>query len=143
MSATNGKPDDASRWVTLAELGAERRTADGLLPDGSPTIGSWLSLLRALLCRDGVEQMRADAEHAVQTLAAGSFWRGAATVQARVEPARCHLALSDIDAARTLLREADEILARRPGLGVFTEQANDLRTDLPRPELHPPRVCPP
>jgi LuxR family transcriptional regulator, maltose regulon positive regulatory protein len=51
-------------------------------------------------------------------------------VQARIELARCHLALSDYAAARTLLQEADEILRRRPGLGVFVRQAQDLRAEL-------------
>ena len=51
-------------------------------------------------------------------------------VQVRIELARCHLALSDTAAARTLLREADEILRRRPSLGVFGEQARDLRAEL-------------
>ena len=53
-------------------------------------------------------------------------------VQARVELARCHLALSDVAAARTLLHEADEVLRRRPGLGVFAQQASDLRSELSR-----------
>jgi hypothetical protein len=52
-------------------------------------------------------------------------------VQARIELARCHLALADFTAARTLLREADEILARRPRLGVFVQQAKDLRAERP------------
>jgi LuxR family transcriptional regulator, maltose regulon positive regulatory protein len=50
-------------------------------------------------------------------------------VQARIELARCHLALADFTAARTLLREADEILTRRPRLGVFVQQAKDLRAE--------------
>ena len=53
-------------------------------------------------------------------------------VQARIELARCYLALFDAGAARTLLREADEILVRRPGLGVFVRQAADLRAELSR-----------
>jgi LuxR family maltose regulon positive regulatory protein len=51
-------------------------------------------------------------------------------VQARIELARCHLALRDLAAARTLLQEADQILTRRPGLGVFVQQAKDLRAEL-------------
>jgi LuxR family maltose regulon positive regulatory protein len=53
-------------------------------------------------------------------------------VQVRLELARCHLALLDTAAARTQLREADEILRRRPGLGVFVRQAKDLRAELAR-----------
>ena len=51
-------------------------------------------------------------------------------VQARIELARCYLALFDVAAARILLHEIDEILLRRPGLGVFAEQADSLRADL-------------
>jgi LuxR family maltose regulon positive regulatory protein len=51
-------------------------------------------------------------------------------VQARIELARCHLALSDLAAARVLLRETSEILMRRPGLGDFARQAEDLRAQL-------------
>jgi LuxR family maltose regulon positive regulatory protein len=53
-------------------------------------------------------------------------------VQARIELARCHLALSDIAAARILLQEITEILTRRPGLGAFAGQAADLRAELSR-----------
>jgi LuxR family maltose regulon positive regulatory protein len=246
FSAVTGKPAEADRWAKAAERGA----AVASLPDGSASIEPWLALLRALLCRDGVDRMRADAELAVSTIAPGGFWRstpvaclgmahlmaghldradllfedtvaeyqagGGATdacialaerallainrgawdeagqhlaeawsvvrathledypvitivyavaarvalheddrerareeltraqrlrpgltyalpflaVQARIELARCHLALSDVAAARTLLREADEVLSRRPGLGVFARQARELRAEL-------------
>jgi LuxR family maltose regulon positive regulatory protein len=246
LSAMTGKPGEAERRAGVAEQGA----AVASLPDGSPSIEPWLALLRALLCRDGVEQMRVDAELAVSTMAAGSFWRTAATlylalahlmagdpdradvlfqdaaaggraggattgtcvalaersllaiargawdrgerhlseawalardanledyshvtivhaaaarialhkgnrpramaeltraqrlrpaltyalphlaVQARIELARCHLALSDVAAAQVLLREVTEVLTLRPGLGVFARQADDLRAEL-------------
>ena len=245
MSAVTGKPGQAELWAEVAERGAAAS-----LPDGSPTIEPWLALLRALLCRRGVDQMRADAELAARTLGAGSFWRTAATlylgvahlmagdadradvlfqdaaaagqaggasigacvalaersllaigrgaweaaerhlsqarslardanledyppvtilhaaaarialhqhdrpraiaeltraqrlrpgltyalpylaVQARIELARCHLALADVAAARILLQEAEEVLTRHPGLGVFAGQAGDLRAEL-------------
>jgi LuxR family maltose regulon positive regulatory protein len=246
VSAVTGKAVDADRWAKIAE----RATVVARLPDGSPSIEPWLALIRALLCRDGAEQMRADAEFATTAMAAGSFWRatpillvgmahlmagdpGCADVffedaaaeaqatggttdacvahaersllavakgdwelgerhlsearsvareahledypplvimyaaaarialhkgdqararaeltraqrlrpaltyalphlaaQARVELARCHIALADFAAARTLLREIEEILTRRPGLGVFAAQAEDLRAEL-------------
>ena len=244
--AVTGKPVDADRWAKVAGRGAVLARP----PDGSPSIEPWLALLRALLCRDGVDRMRADAELATRTIAAGSFWRatpvlllamaqlmtgdpdradllfedaaaggmaaGGTTdvcvalaersllaitrgswdlaerylaearsvarqahledyppitilhaaaarialhqadrpraraeltraqglrpaltyalpylaVQARTELARCHLALSDVAAARTLLQEVDQVLLRRPGLGVFVRQAEDLRAQL-------------
>jgi LuxR family transcriptional regulator, maltose regulon positive regulatory protein len=51
-------------------------------------------------------------------------------VQARIELAKCHLALADFTATRTLLREVDDVLRRRPGLGAFARQAEDLRAQL-------------
>jgi len=248
LSAVTGKATDADRWAKTAERGA----AVARLPDGSLSIEPWLALIRALLCQQGPEQMRADAELAASTIAAGSFWRatpillrgmahliagevdradvffedavaearaaGGATdacvalaersllamasgaqdvagrhlaearavarqanledyppvtimyavaarlalhgadrprarseltraqrirpaltyalphlaVQARLELARCHLALADAAAARILLREVDEILIRRPGLGAFARHAEDLRAELSR-----------
>jgi LuxR family maltose regulon positive regulatory protein len=246
LSAVTGKAVDADRWAKTAERGA----SVARLPDGSLSIEPWLALIRALLCHEGPEQMRADAEFAASTIAAGSFWRatpillrgmahlmegeegradvffedaadeagaaGGATdacvalaersllamargawdlgerhlaearsvarkanledyppvtimyavaarlalhdaerprarleltraqrlrpalsyalphlaVQARLELARCHLALADSAAARILLREIDEILIRRPGLGAFVRHAEDLRAEL-------------
>ncbi len=248
ISALTGKPDEAERWAEAAEQAA----AVASLPDGSASIEPWLALMRALMCRDGAEQMRADAELAARTMAAGSFWRNSATlylgmahlmtgdagradvlfedaaaagrpggpavgacvalaqrsllaiagrdwaaagrhlsqaralardakladyppitilhavaarialhdadrpravaeltraqrlrpaltyavphlaVQARIELARCHLALADIAAARILLQEVTELLTRRPDLGVFAGQAADLRAELSR-----------
>ena len=248
ISALTGKPGEAERWAEAAG----RAAAVASLPDGSASIEPWLALMRALMCRDGAEQMRADAELATGTLAAGSFWRNSASlylgmahlmtgdtgradvlfedvaaggrpggsavgacvalaqrsllaiagrdweaaerhlsqarslareanladyppitilhavaarialheadrpralaeltraqrlrpaltyavphlaVQARIELARCYLALSDIAAARILLQEVTEVLTRRPGLGVFAGQAADLRAELSR-----------
>jgi LuxR family transcriptional regulator, maltose regulon positive regulatory protein len=51
-------------------------------------------------------------------------------VQARIELARVHLALVDLAAARTLMREVDELLRRRPDLGTLTGQAQALRAQL-------------
>jgi LuxR family maltose regulon positive regulatory protein len=246
ISALTGKAGEAERWAEAAE----RAAAVASLPDGSASIQPWLALMRALMCRDGAEQMRADAELAAGTMAAGSFWWNSVTlylgmahlmagdtgradvlfedvasgghpggpavgicvalaqrsllaiargdwkaagrhlsqarslareanladyppitivhavaarialheadrpralaeltraqrlrpaltyavphlaVQARIELARCYLALSDIAAARILLREATEVLTRRPGLGIFAGQAADLRVEL-------------
>ena len=53
-------------------------------------------------------------------------------VQARTELARVHLALGDLTGARTLMREAGDILRRRPGLGAFARQAEDLHAELAR-----------
>jgi LuxR family maltose regulon positive regulatory protein len=51
-------------------------------------------------------------------------------LQARIELARVYLALADLAAARTLMREIDELLRRRPGMGILEDQAEELRTQL-------------
>ena len=51
-------------------------------------------------------------------------------VQARIELARVHFALADLAGARTLMREVDELLRRRPGLGTLAGQARVLRARL-------------
>jgi LuxR family transcriptional regulator, maltose regulon positive regulatory protein len=49
-------------------------------------------------------------------------------VQARLELACAQLALTDAAGAGTVLREVDELLLRRPHLGVLGQQAGQLRT---------------
>jgi LuxR family maltose regulon positive regulatory protein len=51
-------------------------------------------------------------------------------VQARIELIRVHIALADLAGARTLIREVDELLRRRPGLGNLAGQAQALRAQL-------------
>ena len=51
-------------------------------------------------------------------------------VQARIELARVHFALADLEGARTLMREVDELLRRRPDLGTLAREAETLRARL-------------
>ena len=51
-------------------------------------------------------------------------------VQAHIELIRVHLELADLAGARTLMREVDELLARRPGLGILAGEARTLRARL-------------
>jgi LuxR family maltose regulon positive regulatory protein len=51
-------------------------------------------------------------------------------VQVRVELVRVHLALADLTGARTLMREIDELLKRRPDLGTLAGEAEALRARL-------------
>jgi LuxR family transcriptional regulator, maltose regulon positive regulatory protein len=51
-------------------------------------------------------------------------------IQFRVELIRVHLALSDLAGARTLMREVDELLKRRPGMGILVGEADKLRAQL-------------
>jgi len=53
-------------------------------------------------------------------------------VQARIELARVYLALADLAGARTLLREVDGLLRRRPDLGTLAAEARALQAELAR-----------
>ena len=248
LAALTARPVDAERWADVVD---RRQDGAAARPD-DPAAEAWAAVLRALLCRRGVEQMLADAEEAVCGLAAlnivtpvavllrgiarvlsGDLAEGDAAfqdvagmgeesgspedfavalcerslvamargewdaaevlagqargvlrrarleqsfatplvcaahartalhrrdvpaarrelvsaqrgrpeltyalpylaVQARIELARVHLALADAEGARTLLREIDEVLRRRPGLGTLADEARALRDQLSR-----------
>jgi LuxR family maltose regulon positive regulatory protein len=51
-------------------------------------------------------------------------------VAARLELARAYLALADAGGARTMLREIDVLLRRRPNLGRLTDEVQELRSSL-------------
>ena len=76
IQALTGHPADAERWADAAE----RASFDGTMPDGSPSIASWLALLRSLLCRGGVAQMAKDARNALEGLSNGSQLRATAAL---------------------------------------------------------------
>jgi LuxR family maltose regulon positive regulatory protein len=65
-----GRPEEAERWLALAD------GADSALPlsDGSATIAPWVATLRAHMMGDGVDHALADANLALEQLAATSGW---------------------------------------------------------------------
>ena len=69
FSALTGKPVDAERWADAVD---RWQYGDPARP-GDPSAEAWAALLRAILCRRGTGQMRADADEAVRGFAAGSF----------------------------------------------------------------------
>jgi LuxR family transcriptional regulator, maltose regulon positive regulatory protein len=242
VAAERGRPAEAERWADMVDLW---QYGDATPPD-DPAIEGWAAALRAILCRRGIGQMRADADEAAQKFAAadivapeaavcqgiasilsgdldggdaylehavslaeevgayetlsdalgersllamalGEWTRAEAlagqarnvlrrvgmetlldcavharaamhhgdaaavrqqlvsaqrlrpvatyavphiAVQARVELTRVHLALADMAGARTLMREIDDLLKHRPGLGTLVGEAETLRTQL-------------
>jgi LuxR family transcriptional regulator, maltose regulon positive regulatory protein len=65
----------------------------------------WMALLRALLCRDGVDQMRADARAALAGLAAGSPWSATALLLEGV----ADVLAGEADRADPILADAVEV----------------------------------
>ena len=60
-----GRPAEAERWADVVD---RWQSGDAARPD-DPAAEAWAALLRACLCRHGVEQMRADADEAVRRCA--------------------------------------------------------------------------
>jgi LuxR family maltose regulon positive regulatory protein len=130
--------------VALAErsilaIGRRQWSEAELLVERARSIarGAWLeeyvtsALLYAVAARVAIH--RGEPARALQDLAQTQRLRPKLTyalsflaVQTRLELARAYVALSDIAAARTVLREADEVLRRRPDLGILRRQTGEL-----------------
>jgi LuxR family transcriptional regulator, maltose regulon positive regulatory protein len=103
------------------------------------TAGVAESFATPLICavRARVHLHRGDVPAARQELVSAQRLRPLLTytvpylaVQARIELAHAHLSLADLAGARTLAREIDDLLNRRPGLGILVDEAAALRDQL-------------
>jgi LuxR family transcriptional regulator, maltose regulon positive regulatory protein len=65
LAAQVGRSDDAERWADAVD---RWESGDGNRP-GHP-VAAWAAVLRAILCRHGIMQMRVDADQAVRRFAA-------------------------------------------------------------------------
>jgi LuxR family maltose regulon positive regulatory protein len=119
-------------WGLAGDLAGQARTA---LHQG----GSEESYVTPLVCaaQARVDMHRGDVAAARQQLTDAQRLRPVLTyifphlaVQARIELARVHLALADAAGARTLMREIDGMLKRRPDLGTLIGDAQALRVRL-------------
>jgi LuxR family transcriptional regulator, maltose regulon positive regulatory protein len=97
----SGHPAEAERLAAVAERGS----AEGPLVDGSATIEPWVATLRAALCRHGVEQMRADAQRAIELAHEWSFWQSSASLFLGIS----FVLSGDSDRADELLADAAEV----------------------------------
>ena len=117
----------------------QAETFAGQAPDVLRAAGVEESFATPLVCpvRARVHLHRGDAPAARQELVSAQRLRPLLTyavpylaVQARIELAHAHLTLGDTAGARTLMREIDELLTRRPGLGTLAVQAQTLKAQL-------------
>ncbi len=107
-----GRPTEGARW----ERAAARSTATPELPDGSASIEPWIAALRAYTCPDGIEQMLADCELALDQLGPEGWWRPTAQVAAGL----AHGFLGDGEHAGAALELAIELSA---AAGAFEESS--------------------
>jgi LuxR family maltose regulon positive regulatory protein len=85
---------------------------------------------RVALHRGDVPATRQELMHALRLRPLMTYAHPHWAVQARIELTRVQLALGDLAGARTIMREIDDLLRRRPGLGTLVGQAETLRTQL-------------
>jgi LuxR family maltose regulon positive regulatory protein len=126
LAIANGGWDLAERHLSQARSLARKARIEDYPP---------ITILYAVAARIALHQndrprARAELTRAQRLRPALTYALPYLAVQARIVLARCHLTLFDSAAARTLLQEADQVLTRRPGLGVFVQQAKDLRAEL-------------
>lgn len=103
VHALRGRPDDTERWA----LAVDSSDYEGTMPDGSVSLRPWAALVRALLCRHGVDQMRIDAELAIEELSPQSPWLPVAMMIHAVAV----LLAGDVETAEPLLERAGEVAA--------------------------------
>jgi LuxR family transcriptional regulator, maltose regulon positive regulatory protein len=126
LAMTRGDWQQAEALAQRAAAGARRAWLERY------PVGALLRAVTARLAihRGDVARARDDLALA-ERLTAGLTWAlPHLAVQVRLELARNYLALTDAAAARTVLREVDDLLARRPRLGILGDQAAALRAQL-------------
>jgi LuxR family maltose regulon positive regulatory protein len=121
-----------SEWSRAQALAGRARTAlrQARIEDSYATPLVCAVQARAAMHRGDVPAARQELVSAQRLRSLLTYALPQLAVQARIELARVHLALADLAGARTLMREVDELLRRRPGLGTLADEAQALRAQL-------------
>ena len=121
VAASVGEPVGAQRWAAVAD-----ESSYELMPThGGASFGSSRSMLRAMMCADGPEQMMADAESTVAAEAPWSPWRAAALCvlgEAHLiagAPGRARPVLEDATAAGLAAGNIDQVVLSESGLALI------------------------
>ena len=115
-------------WSRAETLAAQAR--DALRPIGMETLLASAVVARAAVYRGDLTAARRELVSAQRLRPLLTYAIPHLAVQARIQLIHVHLAFADIAGARTLLREIEEILKRRPGLGTLVDEALELRARL-------------
>lgn len=119
-------------WSAAERFSARARAELDRVGDGEIAVAM---LVHAVAARVAIH--RGDAERGRAELVRGQLLRPLATyalpwyaVRALLELGRGYLAISDVAGAQLVLREAEGIVRRRPGLGLLTDEVLELRRRL-------------
>ena len=125
---------ERGEWTTAETFAAKARsviTAAGLADYPMTALAFALSA-RTVARRGDLARARADLAHLAGLVPHVTYGLPWLAIQVRVEMARTHLLLGDHDVARTLLREIDAILDRRPDVGTLRVRVDGLREHVDR-----------
>jgi LuxR family transcriptional regulator, maltose regulon positive regulatory protein len=102
-AAQTGRAAEADRWADMVDrwqYGDESRLED-------PPAEAWAAVVRAVMCRHGIEQMHADADDAVRKFAAANFVAPVATLG----HALARILSGDLDGTDQLLEDVVRVAA--------------------------------
>ena len=123
---------DDGQWETAAEhVGlALAAVHDHRMDDYPTSIRAYSAAARLAMHRGQIDQANRELTRAMRTRPIVTSAIPFLAVGARLELARVHLSMADLASARHLLREVDDLLVERPGLGVLVDQAAALHEAL-------------
>jgi LuxR family maltose regulon positive regulatory protein len=121
-------------WTTAEDLLRQARSIviDGGLSDGAAGFAVDAISARLAARRGAHRQATADARHAERlrtTVGHAIPWLA---IRARLDLAWALVALAEPTDAASILAEVDDVLGREPGMGVLTDETEDLRGHLER-----------
>jgi LuxR family maltose regulon positive regulatory protein len=101
LAALIARPADAERWANVVD---RWQYGDTTRPD-DPSTEAWAALVRAILCRHGLKQMREDADEAVRRFATESFVTSAPALMQGV----ARVLSGDLDGGDAALEDAASV----------------------------------
>jgi LuxR family maltose regulon positive regulatory protein len=128
IAADEGAWDEAERYVGRARsLAAEYGLGDVIVQPLTYAVSALVAIHHG-----DVDAARAALLGAQRLRATSSFAIPSFSIRGRLAMARAYLALSDVDAARTVLREARDFQARRPNIGTLATALNEAEEEVLR-----------
>jgi LuxR family maltose regulon positive regulatory protein len=111
LSTAMGRAAEAERWADMVDRWQHEKASGS----DDPAAEAWAAVLRAMLCRRGVERMRADADEAARRFAAESVWEPAAALMQGV----ARILSGDLDGGDAFLGHAASVAEETGAPGVL------------------------